>query len=137
MKKLLLLIPLALTPACKKDEGAAKPASTETKAPAETKTPTEAKPAADNSRFDIKVTEKGFEPGETSVAAGKPVTLVFERKTDQTCIKEVVLTMDDGTKVQKELPMNTPVEIAATFPKAGKLSYACGMDMMKGTIIVQ
>lgn len=30
-------------------------------------------------------------------------------------IKEVVLTLDDGTKVKKELPMNTPVEIAATL----------------------
>jgi hypothetical protein len=31
----------------------------------------------------------------------------------------------------------TPVEIAATFPKAGKLGYACGMDMIKGTVVVE
>ncbi len=97
---------------------------------------TSSKPA-DPARIDIKVTDKGFEPADVSVPAGKPVTLVFERKTEQTCAKEVVLTMDDGKKIEKALPINTPVEIAATFPKAGKLGYACGMDMIKGTITVQ
>ena len=29
------------------------------------------------------------------------------------------------------------VEVAATFPKAGKLTYACGMDMVHGTLTVQ
>ncbi|HEY5950259.1 MAG TPA: cupredoxin domain-containing protein [Kofleriaceae bacterium] len=123
-----LLIPLSVLSACnkaKKDENAAKPAATETKK------------STDASRFDITVTEKGFEPNETNVPAGKPVTLVFERKTDQTCVKQVILTMDDGKKIEKELPLNTPVEIAATFGKPGKLGYVCGMDMMKGTIVVQ
>ena len=99
-------------------------------------TATSSKPA-DMARFDIKVTENGFEPADVAVPAGKPVTLVFERKTDQTCAKQVVLTMDDGKKIEKQLPLNTPVELAATFPKAGKLGYACGMDMIKGTITVQ
>ena len=121
MKLAALLIPFAFATACKKEESSPKP------------TPTK---SADGTRFDIKVTEKGFEPEDVNVPAGKPVTLVFERKTDQTCAKEVVLTMDDGKKVEKELPLNTPVEIAATFPKAGKLGYACGMDMLKGTIVV-
>ena len=63
--------------------------------------------------------------------------LVFNRKTDQTCAKEIVVTMADGKKVKKELPLDTPVEIAATFPTAGKLSYACSMDMLHGTLTVQ
>ena len=55
-------------------------------------------------------------------------------------------TPDDGYKVvstgpdlqiKKDLPLNTPVEIAGTFPKAGKLGYACDMDMIKGHVIVQ
>ena len=126
MKIAALLIPFALLTSCKKkDESAPKAPAT---------APTQ---SADTARFDIKVTEKGFEPEDVSVPAGKPVTIVFERKTDQTCAKQVVLTMDDGQKIEKELPLNTPVEIATTFPKAGKLAYACGMDMLKGTITVQ
>ena len=124
MKLAALLIPFAFATACKKSD-APKP------------TPTAPTKSADATRFDIKVTDKGFEPDDVSVPAGKPVTIVFERKTDQTCVKEVVLTMDDGKKIEKDLPLNTPVEIATTFPKAGKLGYACGMDMMKGTITVQ
>ena len=88
-------------------------------------------------RFDIKVTEKGFEPSDVKVPAQKPVTLVFERKTDQTCAKSVVLQMADGTKVERDLPLDKPVEIAATFPMAGTIGYACGMDMLKGTVTVQ
>ena len=91
---------------------------------------------ADPSKVQISVTEKGFEPDSVDVPAGKPVTIVFTRKTDKTCVKEVILTMDDGKKIQKQLPLDTPVELATTFPKAGKLGYACGMDMMKGTIVV-
>jgi plastocyanin domain-containing protein len=129
MKMLLsVLLPIALLSACgkaKKDEGAAKPA------------PTETKKSTDPNRFDISVTENGFEPEETTVPAGKEVKLVFERKTDKTCAKQVILTMDDGKTIQKELPLNTPVEIAATFPKAGKLGYACDMDMIKGHVVVQ
>jgi plastocyanin domain-containing protein len=122
-----VLLNIALLSACskaKKEEAAAKPAP-------------EMKKSTDPNRFDISVTEKGFEPEDTTVPSGKEVKLVFERKTDKTCAKQVILTMDDGKTIQKELPLNTPVEIAATFPKAGKLGYACDMDMIKGHVVVQ
>ncbi len=83
-------------------------------------------------KLQISVTENGFEPESVEVPAGTPVTLVFTRKTDKTCAKEIVLTMDDGQKIEKQLPLDTPVELAATFPNAGKLGYACGMSMLKG-----
>ena len=116
MTKLALCIPLVFAACSRKDD---------------------AKPAPPRSPYQIDVTEQGFEPADLSVPAGKPVTLVFDRKTDQTCAKQIVLDAGDGTKIQKDLPLNTPVEVAMTFPKAGKLSYACGMDMLKGTITVQ
>ena len=95
-------------------------------------------PAAKNaSRIEIAVTKSGFEPGEIKVPAKKELTLVFTRKTDQTCTKSVVLTLDDGKKIERELPLDKPVEVAVTFPKAGQLKYACSMDMTKGVIVVQ
>lgn len=90
-----------------------------------------------SSRIQITVTTSGFNPDTISVPAKKPVTLVFTRKTDSTCAKSVILTMDDGKKVEHALPLDKPVEVVATFPKAGKLSYACSMDMIKGVIVVQ
>lgn len=113
--------------ACNKDS--AKSASVTTE-------PTKTAPASGD-RYDITVTEKGFEPDDVKVPAGKLVTLVFERKTDETCAKELILTLADGSRIEKKLPLNTPVEIATTFPRGGKLGYACGMDMIKGTITVQ
>ena len=94
-------------------------------------------PAVAAARFEIAVTEKGFEPDNVKVPAAKPVVLVFDRKTDQTCAKQVVIKLGDGTTVKKDLPMNTPVEIATTFAAAGNVSYACGMDMVHATITVQ
>jgi plastocyanin domain-containing protein len=88
-------------------------------------------------RIEIQVTKRGFDPAEVTVPAKTPVTLVFTRKTDATCAKTIVLTLDDGSKIERALPLDKPVEIAATFPKAGTLSYACSMNMTKGTIVVQ
>ena len=121
MTKLLVCLPLLL--ACHKSDAPPRPAP----APA---------PAGD-SRVTITVNEKGFEPEDVSVPAGKPVTLVFDRTSDETCAKQIVVDNGAGGKITKALPLNTPVEVAVTFPKAGKLGFACGMDMLHGTINVQ
>ena len=78
----------------------------------------------------IAVTTKGFEPGAITVPARKPVGLVFTRKTDATCTKTVVLTLDDGKKLERALPLDKPVEVEVTFPRAGKLGYACRATLL-------
>lgn len=88
-------------------------------------------------RLEITVTPKGFEPDKLIVARAQPVLLVFTRKTERTCAKHVVIQLGGGKKVEKDLPLDTPVEVAATFAKAGELTYACGMDMVSGVITVQ
>ena len=108
----------------KKSEPAAKPA--------DAKAPT----AKAGQRLEIAITDKGFEPNKVEVKKGQPVEFVFTRKTDQTCIKEVVL--DTGPKkIQKPLPLTKPVTIKAKFAKAGELTYACNMNMFSGTVTVQ
>ncbi len=96
-----------------------------------------ADPALKPTRIEVSVTKKGFSPESITVPALKPVTLVFTRKTNHTCAKSVVLTTGDDKKIERELPLDKPVEISVTFPKAGKLSYACGMGMATGVIVVQ
>lgn len=93
-------------------------------------------PTKPPSRIAVAVTRQGFDPGTINVPAKQPVTLVFTRKTDQTCTKSVVVDLG-GKKIEKELPLDTPVEIAVTFPKAGRLGYACSMNMSKGIIVVE
>jgi plastocyanin domain-containing protein len=94
-------------------------------------------PKPDPSRIAITVSRRGFEPGDVTVPAHKQLTLVFTRTTEATCAKSVIVAVDDKTTIEKPLPLDKAVEIPVTFPKPGKLSYACGMDMVKGTITVQ
>ncbi len=91
----------------------------------------------DDGKVAIYVTEKGFEPADVKVTRGQPITLVFERKTDKTCAKEIILHVDDTQTIEKALPLNQPVEVAVTFPTSGDLTYTCAMDMVKGSIHVQ
>ena len=89
------------------------------------------------SRIAINVTKRGFEPDPIKVAANTPLVLVFTRTTDATCAKAIMLTLPDGKKLERELPLNKAVELPVTFAKPGSLTYACSMDMAKGTIVVQ
>jgi plastocyanin domain-containing protein len=99
--------------------------------------PAPAPTAAAAKRVEIAVTRKGFTPDHIAVKKDQPVILSFTRKTDATCAKTVVVELGDGNKVQKDLPLDKTVEVAATFTKAGELSYACGMDMVHGVLTVQ
>jgi len=94
-------------------------------------------PTKASTRIEIAVTKRGFEPDSITVPARTPLVLVFTRKTDETCTKRVVVTLDDGNKLERDLPLDKPVELAVTFARPGKLSYACAMDMVTGVIVVQ
>jgi thiol-disulfide isomerase/thioredoxin len=98
-----------------------------------------AKPAiASNARrISIEVTEAGFVPDRIEIDHGKPVTLVFTRKTDKTCAIDVHFTLPDGTKIDELLPLGKPVEIPLAPEHAGDISYSCGMEMNHGTIVVK
>jgi plastocyanin domain-containing protein len=82
----------------------------------------------------VDVTDKGFEPAEVQVPAGHPVTLVITRKTDQTCIKEVLF---ENPSQRVELPLNEPVSINLPASSKGTLTYQCGEKMISGKVVVQ
>lgn len=85
-------------------------------------------------RFQVAVTDSGFTPNSITVPAGLPVTLVVTRKTDQTCAKEIVFP-EQG--IRKPLPLNEAVEIALPASPKGEIQYLCGMEMIKGVVVVQ
>ena len=93
--------------------------------------------AAEPRRIDISVTEMGFSPDKIAVKKDEAVSLVFTRKTDKTCAKDVVIQVSDKEKIQKTLPLNTPITVATKFVKAGDVRFACGMNMVSGVIQVQ
>ena len=85
-------------------------------------------------RFELAVTDAGFTPATITVPAGKPVTLVVTRKTDQTCAKEIVFP-EQG--IRKPLPLNEAVEVVLPASPKGEIAYVCGMNMLRGTVIVE
>jgi membrane fusion protein, heavy metal efflux system len=82
----------------------------------------------------IAVTAAGFEPPRVEVAAGTHVTLQFTRKVKETCATAVAVR---GRKGTTELPLDTPVDIDLGTVPSGEIGFACGMDMLKGTVVVR
>jgi plastocyanin domain-containing protein len=94
-----------------------------------------AAPAANREqRIVITVTKNGFEPAAVHLKAGKPVRLVVTRKVERTCATDIVVK-EYGIK--KPLPLNKPVEVRFTPRKSGAIRYACAMDMITGSLIVE
>jgi RND family efflux transporter MFP subunit len=82
----------------------------------------------------IAVTGKGYEPDKVSLRPGVPARLTLVRTTDKTCGKEVVFP---SLKINRALPLNEPVVIEFTPTKKGHISFACGMKMLEGVVVVE
>jgi hypothetical protein len=82
----------------------------------------------------VVVGEQGFEPAKLSLRAGVPTRLTFVRTTDKTCASEVVFP---SLNIRRTLPLKEPVEIAFTPANSGEIAFACGMNMLRGTILVE
>lgn len=81
----------------------------------------------------VSVTDAAFEPSRVTLEAGVPARITFTRQSDKTCATEVVLA---SLNIRRELPLNQPVTIEFTPDKAGEVSFVCGMNMLRGSIVV-
>jgi plastocyanin len=100
--------------------------------PADVKTASVAEVPKD--AIPITVSSAGFEPSSVSAPKGKTVKLAFTRKDGNNCASEVVFPK---LKVKKQLPVGETVLVEVRAPGSGELSFACGMDMYKGKVVVQ
>ena len=95
------------------------------------------RPAGAPSNFQsakVIVNEQGFDPARVTLRAGTPARLTFLRTTDKTCGTEVVFP---SLNIKRALPLNEAVVIEFTPAKSGDIAFACGMNMLHGTIVVQ
>ena len=111
--------------------------------PATAPTPTgfSASAQPDASRSNVKVqearvtvTDASFNPQRLTLRAGVPARITFVRTSDKTCATAVVF---ESLNIRRELPLNQPVTIEFTPGKAGEIAFACGMNMLHGTVVVQ
>ena len=96
--------------------------------------PSSNEPIPTSGDVKIQANEKGYVPSSVAFKKGAPARLIFTRTTDETCATEVVWP-DLGIK--KELPLNTPVTIDVPTDRDRTLSFACGMDMFKGNVVIK
>jgi plastocyanin domain-containing protein len=83
----------------------------------------------------IKITvSTSYEPKSIAVKKGQPVKLAFYRKDDKNCGGEVVFPK---LGIKKELPVGEIVSVEFTPQETGDLAFTCGMNMMRGKILVQ
>lgn len=78
------------------------------------------------------IVDGGYSPGVVQVKSGRPVRLVFDRKDSGSCSEEVVFP-DFG--VRQFLPTGEKTVVEIIPPKAGRYDFACGMSMLRGSII--
>ena len=81
----------------------------------------------------VKITERGYEPYILKFRRGVRTRITFVRTTDATCATEIVIS-EFG--VRRALPLNRPVAITFVPHKRGEFAFTCGMNMMRGRLIV-
>ena len=74
-----------------------------------------------------------FEPAMIAVRKDLPVRLRFKRDDQPSCGDEVVFP---SLGLRKKLPPNQ-LTVMDLPPQSATLQFACGMDMMKGKLVVQ
>jgi RND family efflux transporter MFP subunit len=82
----------------------------------------------------VLVTETGYEPAKLTVRAGEVARITFVRTTDKTCGTEVVFP---SLNIRRALPLNEPVIVEFTPKSSSEIGFVCGMNMLRGTVVVR
>jgi len=82
----------------------------------------------------VTVTGEGYSPATIRLRRNVPARITFIRTSEVTCGAEVAFP---ALGIRRELPLNEPVVIRFTPRKSGTLSFVCGMDMWRGSVIVR
>lgn len=83
----------------------------------------------------VKITVKGgYSPDLIVVKQGRPVRLDFYRDETASCSEEVVFG-DFG--IARPLPAFETTAIEFTPDKAGEFTFTCGMNMIRGKLVVE
>jgi plastocyanin domain-containing protein len=79
------------------------------------------------------VVEGGYKPKRIEVRKGERIRLRFIRKEHGSCAREVVFPK---LGIRRELPTHQPVVIELPALEPGEYEFRCGMNMIKGAVVV-
>lgn len=87
-------------------------------------------------RIEVTVSNQGFTPPRVVGRPGEDLTLSFRYdKSAGECGREVVLPAQN---IKKTLTGDNPTEIALHLPQEkGEVTFTCGMNMLRGAIVVE
>ena len=80
------------------------------------------------------VVKGGYQPDLIRVRQGVPVRLVFDRQETGDCTSRVVFP---DFKVNASLPAYKKTAVEFTADRPGQFGFACGMNMVHGTLVVE
>lgn len=84
-------------------------------------------------QIKIKV-QGGYSPDRIEVKRGKPVRLLFTRQESNSCTEQVIF---GEFGISKMLPQGQTVPVEFTPDKSGEFTFHCGMNMVRGQLIVR
>jgi hypothetical protein len=94
-------------------------------APTDTNAPADA--------IKVTVSKDGYTPAQITSKEGQPVKIAFYRADAENCGGEVIFPK---LGIREKLPVGKTVVVTVTPKETGEFAFACGMDMLKGKIIV-
>ncbi len=80
------------------------------------------------------VVRGGYTPDRIEVRQGQPVRLTFLRMESNPCTEQLILG-DFG--IARTLPEGKRVAVEFTPDRAGEFTFHCGMNMVRGTLVVR
>jgi plastocyanin domain-containing protein len=75
----------------------------------------------------------GYTPNRIEVRQGHPVRLTFLRQESNPCTEQLIIS-DFG--ISRTLPEGERVAVGFTPDKAGEFTFHCGMNMVRGVLVV-
>jgi len=81
----------------------------------------------------ISVDATGFTPSRLSLRKGEQVILRFTRVAES-CATEVIVPPNAE---KRALPLKVNVDVPFMASRGGEFTFSCGMNMLKGTLVVQ
>lgn len=89
--------------------------------------------AEDRQEAHVSVSDTSFDPSRLTLRVGVPARVTFTRTSEKTCATSVVFA---SLNLRKDLPLNQPVTIEFTPSRTGEIAFACGMNMLRGTLVI-
>lgn len=82
----------------------------------------------------VELTDDGYKPATLTLRKGVLARVTFVRRIADTCGTAIAVP-EFG--IHRDLPFNEPVVVEFTPAKTGTFKFTCGMDMLRGSLVVR